>query len=113
VLLAIDVGNTRTHFGVFSGDRLVLDWHATTNDRATADDLAADSWGPALVVETRGTASVVAKHISQIDILEPALTLIGIRLATNRRPRTSLDLFDDVHESSRRPLEHHQSIPGS
>lgn len=40
MLLALDVGNTRTHVGLFRAERLVRDWHTATDGRATADDLA-------------------------------------------------------------------------
>jgi type III pantothenate kinase len=40
VLLAIDVGNTQTHLGVFSGDELLQHWRFVTNRDATADELA-------------------------------------------------------------------------
>jgi type III pantothenate kinase len=40
VLLAVDVGNTLTHLGVFDRDRLVHEWRAATDQRRTADELA-------------------------------------------------------------------------
>jgi len=40
VLLAIDVGNTQTHLGVFRGDELVEHWRFATVPFATADELA-------------------------------------------------------------------------
>jgi type III pantothenate kinase len=40
VLLAIDVGNTQTHVGMFRGDELVEHWRLTTDRQATADTLA-------------------------------------------------------------------------
>jgi type III pantothenate kinase len=40
VLLAIDVGNTQTHVGMFHGDRLVEHWRFETARAATADQLA-------------------------------------------------------------------------
>jgi type III pantothenate kinase len=41
VLLAVDVGNTQTVYGVFEGERLVDHWRAATEDERTADELAA------------------------------------------------------------------------
>ena len=41
MLLAIDVGNSHTVFGLFEGDRLQQHWRLATNPAATADDLAA------------------------------------------------------------------------
>lgn len=40
MLLAIDVGNTGTHFGAFEGDELVKHWRMATDPVATADELA-------------------------------------------------------------------------
>ena len=39
MLLAIDIGNTNTVLGVFSGDRLVHSWRVKTDARNTADEL--------------------------------------------------------------------------
>lgn len=40
MLLAIDVGNTQTHIGVFDRDRLVHEWRVSTEAKRTADELA-------------------------------------------------------------------------
>lgn len=40
VLLAADVGNTHTVFGVFGGDRLLCHWRLKTNRQRTADEYA-------------------------------------------------------------------------
>src|SRR5215208_5568152 len=40
VLLAIDVGNTQTHVGMFEGDELVQHWRFATARFATADEVA-------------------------------------------------------------------------
>ncbi len=40
MLLAVDVGNTQTHVGVFRRDELVHEWRAATEPRRTADELA-------------------------------------------------------------------------
>lgn len=40
MLLAVDVGNTQTHVGVFEGSRLNGDWRLATRGSATADELA-------------------------------------------------------------------------
>lgn len=40
MLLAIDVGNTQTHIGMFRGEVLVEHWRFTTVRAATADELA-------------------------------------------------------------------------
>ncbi len=40
MLLAIDVGNTNTVLGVFTGDKLEHSWRVKTDARATADEIA-------------------------------------------------------------------------
>jgi type III pantothenate kinase len=40
VLLAVDVGNTQTHVGLFDGDELLEHWRFHTARSATADELA-------------------------------------------------------------------------
>lgn len=40
MLLAVDVGNTQTHLGVFDGERLVEHWRFQTRSGATGDELA-------------------------------------------------------------------------
>ena len=40
MLLAVDVGNTQTHLGVFDKDRLRHEWRAATEPTRTADELA-------------------------------------------------------------------------
>ncbi len=40
MLLAIDVGNTQTHIGIFRGNELAEDWRMATAREATADELA-------------------------------------------------------------------------
>lgn len=41
MLLAVDVGNTQTHFGAFDGDHLVEHWRFATVRTSTADELGA------------------------------------------------------------------------
>ena len=40
MLLAIDVGNTQTHMGMFDGEELAAHWRFATVRFATADELA-------------------------------------------------------------------------
>lgn len=40
MLLAVDVGNSQTHIGVFAGDELAHEWRALTDPRRTPDELA-------------------------------------------------------------------------
>ena len=41
MLLAIDVGNTQTVFGLYNGDRLASHWRIATESRRTGDELGA------------------------------------------------------------------------
>jgi type III pantothenate kinase len=40
MLLAVDVGNTQTHLGVFDKDELIHEWRAATDARRTSDEHA-------------------------------------------------------------------------
>lgn len=40
MLLAVDVGNTQTHIGMFSSTELVSEWRTSTDPKRTADELA-------------------------------------------------------------------------
>ena len=42
MLLAIDVGNTQTQAGVYSGDELLHEWRISTDRGATEDEIAAE-----------------------------------------------------------------------
>jgi type III pantothenate kinase len=69
VLLAVDVGNTQTHFGTFSGPELVEHWRFATVRESTADEL-----GAALrnLLELRGVgladldAAIVSSTVPQL-----------------------------------------------
>lgn len=84
MLLAVDVGNTQTHFGTFEGDRLIEHWRFATVRQSTADEL-----GAALraLLELRGvgladlTASIVSSTVPQ---LEPEWVAMGERYLGHR-----------------------------
>src|SRR3954466_6175549 len=69
MLLAVDVGNTQTHFGTFDGEELVEHWRFATVRESTADEL-----GAALrnLLELRGvgladlTSSIVSSTVPQL-----------------------------------------------
>src|SRR3954453_2860273 len=69
MLLAVDVGNTQTHFGTFEGGSLVEHWRFATVRSSTADEL-----GAALrnLLELRGvgladlTSSIVSSTVPQL-----------------------------------------------
>src|ERR1700704_815206 len=79
MLLAVDVGNTQTHFGVFDGERMLEHWRFATVRQSTADEL-----GAALsnLLELRGyafknlDASIVS---STVPALEPEWTSVARR----------------------------------
>ncbi|HMJ02051.1 MAG TPA: type III pantothenate kinase, partial [Conexibacter sp.] len=41
MLLVVDVGNTQTHFGTFTGAELTQHWRYATVRESTADELGA------------------------------------------------------------------------
>jgi type III pantothenate kinase len=65
MLLAIDVGNTQTHAGVFDGDRLIEHWRFATETEATADELAVQNAG-LLSLEGRKLADMDAAIVSSV-----------------------------------------------
>jgi type III pantothenate kinase len=79
MLLAVDVGNTQTHFGAFDGGRLVEHWRFATVRTSTADEL-----GAALrnLLELRGLGladldgSIVSSTVPQ---LRPEWGAVGAR----------------------------------
>jgi type III pantothenate kinase len=79
MLLAVDVGNTQTHFGAFDGDALVEHWRFATVRTSTADELGAVLRN---LLELRGLgladldASVVSSTVPQLG---PEWALVGER----------------------------------
>jgi len=79
VLLAVDVGNTQTHFGTFRGSELIEHWRFATVAESTADELGAVLRG---LLELRGigladiSASIVS---STVPVLEPEWLLMSTR----------------------------------
>jgi type III pantothenate kinase len=86
VLLAVDVGNTQTHFGAFEGDRLVEHWRFATVRTSTSDEI-----GAALraLLELRGLsfadidASIVSATVPQ---LRPEWTAMAARYLGHEMP---------------------------
>src|SRR5438270_7830401 len=70
MLLAVDVGNTQTHFGAYRGEELLEHWRFATVRQSTADEL-----GAALrnLLELRGcsfediNASIVSSTVPQLE----------------------------------------------
>jgi type III pantothenate kinase len=79
MLLAVDVGNTQTHFGTFRGTELIEHWRFATVVASTADELGAVLRG---LLELRGigladiSASIVS---STVPVLEPEWLAMGTR----------------------------------
>ncbi|HEX8156882.1 MAG TPA: type III pantothenate kinase [Solirubrobacteraceae bacterium] len=79
MLLAVDVGNTQTHFGTFRGTGLIEHWRFATVAESTADELGAVLRG---LLELRGigladiNASIVS---STVPVLEPEWLAMGTR----------------------------------
>jgi type III pantothenate kinase len=94
MLLAVDVGNTQTHFGTFRGDELVEHWRLATVRESTADELGAAF---ASLLELRGLsfddldASIVSTVVPELEreydamagrYLDHATILVGPGLRT-------------------------------
>jgi predicted NBD/HSP70 family sugar kinase len=96
VLLAIDVGNTQTHLGVFSGDRLRHEWRASTEPTRTADELAL-MFGEFLnLAEMSFSREITGVAISSVvpkatqELIAPGGVLIGRQGGSESRGPTSV-----------------------
>jgi type III pantothenate kinase len=86
MLLAVDVGNTQTHFGTFDGEELTEHWRFATVRTSTSDEL-----GAALraLLELRGLtfddidASIVSSTVPQ---LRPEWTAMAARYLGHEMP---------------------------
>ena len=79
MLLAVDVGNTQTHFGTFRGDRLVEHWRFATAPESTADEIGA-ALRNLLELRGIGLADVDASIVSStVPTLAPAWQAMGER----------------------------------
>jgi type III pantothenate kinase len=70
MLLAVDVGNTQTHFGAYQGENLLEHWRFATVRQSTADELGAALHN---LLELRGygfkdlKASIVSSTVPQLE----------------------------------------------
>jgi type III pantothenate kinase len=77
MLLAVDVGNTQTHFGTFRNRELIEHWRFATVPTSTADELGAAF---ASLLELRGLsfedldASIVSAVVPELEIEYEAMT---------------------------------------
>jgi len=94
MLLAIDVGNSQTHLGMFRGDQLVEHWRFATVRDATADELATVIAGLLALRDLRmrdADAAIVSSVVPQLAqeyeqvslrYLDGALAVMGPHLKT-------------------------------
>ena len=65
MLLATDIGNTQTHYGVFDDGELVEHWRVATEADATTDELAARVAG-LLALREIGFEAISASIVSSV-----------------------------------------------
>ena len=77
MLLAVDVGNTQTHLGLWRGDELAHTWRIATRPLRTSDDLAVQLDGLLALhdLETRAVTALVVS--STVPVLASAWTGVG------------------------------------
>jgi type III pantothenate kinase len=105
VLLAVDVGNTNVHIGLFDGERLVSDWRLSSRTDRTADEVGAEIV-QLLALRGHERKDVEAAVIgSVVPSLNPALVEASRRylaiepLMVQKGTRTGVRiLYQDVHE---------------
>jgi type III pantothenate kinase len=92
VLLAVDVGNTQTLAGVYSGEELLHEWRIATEREATADELAAHH---DQILRLRG-GSLAALDDMVVGSVVPALSAAYQSLAVRYLDRDALVLEPGV-----------------
>ncbi|MEJ7797054.1 MAG: type III pantothenate kinase [Solirubrobacteraceae bacterium] len=105
MLLAVDVGNTQTHFGTFRAGQLVERWRFATVPEATADELGS-MMRNLLELRGIGLADISSSIVSStVPALEPEWLAMGERylahtmLAVGPGLRTGMALrYDNPHE---------------
>lgn len=105
MLLAVDVGNTQTHFGTFRDARLIEHWRFATVPEATADEIGAVMRN---LLELRGVglADISASIVSStVPVLEREWLSMGDRylsrsmIAVGPGLKTGMALrYDNPHE---------------
>lgn len=66
MLLAIDIGNTQTHVGVFRREELVHEWRAATEPKRTADELALMFGGFLSLVDLSFSTEITGVSIASV-----------------------------------------------
>lgn len=105
MLLAIDLGNTQTLFGLFAGERLVEHWRIATDPQRTGDELGTTLIG---LFELRGLELEEVEGVclsSVVPALSPAYAELAERtlhvplLVLGPGTRTGIPiLYDNPHE---------------
>jgi type III pantothenate kinase len=79
MLLAVDVGNTQTHFGAFEGEQLLEHWRFATVRQSTVDEIGA-ALSNLLQLRGYGFADIEASIVSStVPQLEPEWTAVASR----------------------------------
>ncbi len=118
MLLAVDVGNTQTHFGAFAGEQLLEHWRFATVRQSTADELGA---ALSSLLDLRGygfddlDASIVSSTVPQ---LEPEWTAMAERylghqmLVVGPGTKTGMAIrYDNPARDRRRPARQRRRDP--
>lgn len=66
MLLAVDIGNTQTHVGIFRRDELVHEWRAATDPSRTADELALMFGGFLSLADLSFSTEITAVSIASV-----------------------------------------------
>src|SRR5262245_1221320 len=83
MLLAIDIGNTNTSFGVFDGEVLVVHWRLTTARERTGDE-----WG----VHARNLFSLAGLDFKSIDAIAIASVVPPLNFTLKRMAESYFNL---------------------
>lgn len=85
MLLAVDIGNTQTHVGIFRREDLVHEWRAATDPRRTADELALMFGGFLSLVDLSFSTEITGVCIASVvpratqELREMTLRYFGFR----------------------------------
>ena len=77
MLLAVDVGNTQTHLGLWRGAELVHTWRIATRPLRTSDDLAVQLDGLLALRDLEPSAVGALVVSSTVPVLATAWTGVG------------------------------------
>ena len=105
MLLAIDVGNTNVHIGLFDGETLAADWRLSSRTDRTADEVGAEL---VQLLGLRGfgrdavDAAVIGSVVPSLNpaLIEASRRYLGVEpLMVTKGTKTGVRiLYQDVHE---------------